>query len=282
MSKTWLITGASRGLGADTVRAALAAGHNVVATARRREDLDRAFEDDARLLKLALDVADRAQADAAAAAADARFGGIDVLVNNAGYGHLGAFEEFSDKDVRAQFDTNVFGIFNMCWAVLPLMRRARSGHVINISSIAGLVGGAGGSIYCASKHAVEGFSEGLAAEIAPFGIKVTIVEPGEFRTDFFSTDSLRFGSQTIPDYADVTAQHRAYYATNNHRQVGDPVKLAEILVRLADEQEPPRRFAAGSDAVGVVQYKSDALKTEMEAWRALSISTDIPAAPTPA
>ena len=270
-STTWFITGAARGIGAQIVQAALAAGHNVVATARQRDSIHIAHD---RLLALDLDVTNVAQADAATQAAVARFGRIDVLVNNAGYGQLGLFEESTAADAQAQFATNVFGLLHVTRAVLPVMRQQRAGHVFNLSSIAGIRGIPGGTLYCASKFAVEGFSEGLAQELAPFGIRVTIVEPGAFRTDFLDGQSMRFGSQPIADYAAQSAQISAGFGARNHLQPGDPARLAAVLLQLAAHPQPPLRFAAGSDAVAVIGAKIDALRGELEAWQRVSVTTD--------
>lgn len=273
--KTWLVTGAARGLGAAIAQAALDAGDHVVVTGRRREALVQTFGADSEtLLSLALDVTDAAQIAAAVETAVARFGRIDVLVNNAGYGHLGLFEETRPEDARVQFDTNVFGLFDMTRAVLPVMRAQRSGHVFNISSIGGLLGGESGSIYCASKFAVEGFTESVAAEVRPFGVRMTIVEPGFFRTDFLDATSVRYGDNPIADYAEASAAIRAFYDARNQNQAGDPVKLGQALVALANAENPPVRWSAGTDAVGVVEMKSVSLKAELDAWRDLSASTD--------
>ena len=275
MSKTWFITGASRGLGAAIARAALDAGDRVVVTARRREAVAETFGDDSdTVLSLPLDVTDPAQITAAVEAAVARFGRIDVLVNNAGYGQLGLFEETRPEDARVQFDTNVFGLFDMTRAVLPVMRRQRSGHVFNISSIGGLVGGESGSIYCASKFAVEGFTESVAAEVQPFGIRMTIVEPGFFRTDFLDASSVRHADNPIADYAEASAAIRAFYDARSHNQAGDPAKLGQALVTLANADNPPVRWSAGTDAIAVVEGKTAGLKAELDAWRDLSASTD--------
>lgn len=275
MTKTWFITGASRGFGVEIAKAALAAGDRVVATARNREAAVRSLGPDSdRLISLALDVTNLGQAEDTVAAAVARFGGIDVLVNNAGYGHLGIFEETTPQDAHAQFATNVFGAFNVTRAVLPVMRQARRGHIFNISSIAGIRGSLGGSLYCASKHALEGFSEAIAKEVESFGIFVTIIEPGFFRTEFLSADSARFAEHPVADYAEASAQLRSFYKQRNGQQAGDPVKLAALFVKLADEAKPPLRFAAGSDAVEIAQTKITALQTELDRWKSLSASTD--------
>ncbi len=275
MPKTWFITGASRGLGADIAKAALRAGERVVATGRDRNSVSSAVGPDSdTVLTLALDVTDAGQAQTAVDAAVARFGGIDVLVNNAGYGHLGLFEENTLQDAEAQFATNFFGALKVTWAALPAMRAARKGRIFNISSIAGVRGSEAGSLYCASKFALEGFSESLAKEVAPFGLFVTIVEPGFFRTEFLSARSVRAGAKDIADYAEQSAKLRAFWAQRNGQQAGDPVKLAEIIVRLAHEAAPPLRFLAGSDAVGVAETKLASVRAELEAWRGVSVSTD--------
>jgi NAD(P)-dependent dehydrogenase (short-subunit alcohol dehydrogenase family) len=269
---TWFVTGAARGIGAHTVQAALAAGHNVVATARNPKNI---IPDHDRLLALELDVTDPAQAEGAVQAAMSHFGRIDVLVNNAGYGQMGLFEEVSHAQVQAQFDTNVFGLLHVTRAILPVMRQQRAGRVLNISSIGGIQGGyPGASLYCASKFAIEGFSEGLDQEVADFGIKVTIVEPGFFRTDFLDSQSVRFGDLAVADYAAQSAAVRASYGAYNHQQPGDPARLATLLLQLAGHPTPPLRFAAGSDAVAVVSAKIDSLRAELQAWEALSVTTD--------
>ena len=275
MQKTWFITGAGRGLGADIAKAALRAGDRVVAAGRNRAAVsDRLGPNGERLLAVELDVNNEAQAQAAVDAAVARFGTIDVLVNNAGYGHLGLFEETTAQDVQAQFGTNLFGVFSVTRAVLPVMRAARKGRIFNISSLAGMRGVAFGSLYCASKFALEGFSESLAQEVAPFGIQVTIVEPGPFRTDFLSAESIRFGAQAIADYDEQRTTLRASFEQRDGRQPGDPVKLAEAVVRLAGEAEPPMRFVAGTIAFDSIKVKLDGMQAELEQWRPLSVGTD--------
>lgn len=275
MTKTWFITGATRGLGAEIARAVLASGDRVVATGRRRQALVEALgPDNDSLLSVELDVTDDAMAQSAAAAALARFGRIDVLVNNAGYGDLGLFEETTDADARAQYDTNVFGLYNVTRAVLPAMRAQRSGRIFNLSSVGGLLGGEGGTLYCAAKFAVEGFSESLAREVAGFGIGVTIIEPGFFRTDFLSAGSVRVGSKRIDDYAELSAQMRAFWDSRNQAQAGDPAKLAKVMVDLAARADAPLRFAAGSDAVAMIEGKIKSLQADLDAWRDLSVTTD--------
>jgi len=278
MSKTWFITGATRGLGADIAAAALKAGDRVVATGRQRAAVsDRLGPDSDRLLSLALDVGDAAQAQAAVAAAVERFGTIDVLVNNAGYGYIGFFEESTPADIEAQFATNVFGLLNVTRAALPAMRAARRGYVFNLSSTAGIRGIAAGSLYCATKFAVEGFSESLAHELAPFGIHVTIVEPGPFRTDFLTAESMKFAATEVADYDARRAEMRASFEQRNGKQAGDPVRLAQALVTLANEATPPLRFAAGAMAVQAMDAKVVSMKAELDRWRELGIGTDYPA-----
>ncbi len=278
MIKTWFVTGAARGIGAEVVKAALAAGDNVVATGRKRAQVEKAFEAlepyPDRVLAVELDVTDEAQATAAVDAAVGRFGRIDVLVNNAGYGQMGAFEENEVGDIERQFATNVFGTLHVTRAVLPVMRKQRSGRIFNLSSVGGIVGFPGASIYCSTKFAIEGFSESLALELAQFNIHVTIVEPGFFRTDFLDGSSVRYGSKVIEDYARSSAEAKASYDSHNHQQAGDPAMLGSALVQLASMEKPPLRYVAGSDAVEWILGKETAMRNEIEQWRELSISTD--------
>jgi NAD(P)-dependent dehydrogenase (short-subunit alcohol dehydrogenase family) len=275
--KTWFITGANRGLGIEIAHAALSRGDRVVATARNTGALtERLTGHGDRLLAARVDVTEAATIDAATKAALERFGRIDVLVNNAGYGQLGAFEEITPETIARQFATNVFGVFDVTRAVLPAMRAQRSGHVITISSIAGIEGFAGSSVYCSTKHAVSGWSEGLAKEVAPFGIRMICVYPGRFRTDFLDPSSVRHGEIAIDDYAEFSARRRAALDADNHLQLGDPIKFAEVILTLADEQEPPEQFGAGSDAYAVFTKKAVSLTETAERWKALSLSTDFP------
>ncbi|KNZ30632.1 MAG: short-chain dehydrogenase [Methylibium sp. NZG] len=272
---TWFITGASRGLGAAIARAALRAGHRVAATGRDAAAVQAALASDAsdRLLALTLDVTQPAQALQAVGVALDRFGRIDVLVNNAGYGQMGMFEEVDGADIQAQFDTNVFGLMHVTRAVLPTMRAQRSGHVFNVSSIGGQVGFAGASLYCATKFAVEGFSASLAPEVAPFGIRVTAVAPGFFRTDFLDPRSIRYGSAATADYADASAALRDTYDGYSHQQAGDPEKLAAALLTLATHPKPPLNFVVGADAVGMALGEIERLRGEVAGWRTLSEAT---------
>jgi NAD(P)-dependent dehydrogenase (short-subunit alcohol dehydrogenase family) len=273
MAKTWFITGAGRGLGAAIAEAALASGDNVVATARSPAAVEKRLGRE-RVLALALDVTREDQVAAAIEAAISHFGTIDVVVNNAGYGQLGPFEENSAADAERQFATNVTGVFNVCRAVLPVLRRQRSGHVFNLSSIAGVMAMGGSALYCASKFAVEGFSEALAQEVAPFGIRVTLVEPGVFRTDFLDDSSAAFGNQGIADYAELSDRLRAVCAAKNHQQTGDPAKLGAALLHLVQAEKPPLRYLAGSDAHEMATAKLTRMLEEFEQWKALSRSTD--------
>ena len=273
--KTWFITGAGRGLGADIAKAALQAGDRVVATGRDPAAVrDSLGPDDEFLLTLELDVNNEAQAQQAVDAALARFGTIDILVNNAGYGHLGLFEETTAQDVQAQFGTNLFGVFNVTRVVLPVMRAARKGRIFNVSSLAGVRGAAFASLYCASKFALEGFSESLAQEVGPFGIRVTVVEPGPFRTDFLTPESLRLAARPVADYDERRTTLQASFTQRNGQQPGDPQRLAQALVRLADEPEPPLRFAAGTIAFEAIRAKLADMQAELAQWRSLSVATD--------
>jgi NAD(P)-dependent dehydrogenase (short-subunit alcohol dehydrogenase family) len=275
MTETWFISGGARGLGAGIAQAALTAGHQLVVSSRRLEALQPLLgQAPERVLGLQLDVSDARAAAIAVETAVERFGRIDVLVNNAGYGQLAAFEENRPEDADEQFAINVFGVFNLCRAVLPVMREQRRGQVFNISSMAGLAGMGGAALYCASKFAVAGFSEALAQEVAPFGIHVTAVEPGGFRTDFLDARSARFGDLGLADYAAFTARIKAGSAAGNHRQAGDPLKLGEALLALAASPRPPVHFAAGSDALKVAAEKLERAAAELEQWRELSRSTD--------
>ena len=275
MSKVWFITGAGRGIGADIARAALAAGDKVVATGRSLAQLRDAFgkADPQRIALVQLDVADEAQAAPAIAAAVERFGRIDVLVNNAAYGLLGRLEEVSAADIAQQFAVNVHGVMHMLRAALPVLRRQRAGHIVNISSIAGVTGFNGASVYCATKFAIEGLSSSLALEVAPLGIKVTAVEPGFFRTEFLDPSSVRYGATVIEDYAAQGSIEQSYGAYKG-KQLGDPVKLAAAVLELAAMDAPPRRFLAGSDALAMAETEVDTRRAEMAAMAALSRSTD--------
>jgi NAD(P)-dependent dehydrogenase (short-subunit alcohol dehydrogenase family) len=268
--KVWLITGAGRGMGVDIARAALQAGHAVVATARNTGTVTKALGKDDDLLAVKLDVTDPAGAEAAVQAAVDRFGRIDVLVNNAGNFYAGFFEEISPEDFRAQVETTLFGPINVTRAVLPVMRAQRSGLVVAISSTAGIVGQEFCTAYAASKFGVEGWIESLTPEVAPFGIRTMLVEPGFFRTELLTPESTTYAEPSIGDYTERTKQTIAAWNGMNGQQGGDPVKLASALVQLAGQDEPPLRWAAGADAVQVVQNKAKDLLAQAGAYRELS------------
>ncbi len=271
--RTWFITGASRGFGALVTAEALAAGDAVVATARDPATIARRFGDHPNLLAVKLDVTDERQAQDAVRAAVKRFGRIDVLLNNAGFGLLAAVEEASDGETRRVFDTNVFGLMAVTRAVLPVMRRQRSGHVINISSIGGYAAYPGWGVYGATKFAVEGLTEALAAELAPLGIKATVVEPGFFRTDFLDAQSLTV-ARSIEDYAETVGRTRAHAEAANHGQPGDPAKLAKAILALAGAEAPPVRLPLGSDTLARIAAKNRQVESEIARWHDLAISTD--------
>jgi NAD(P)-dependent dehydrogenase (short-subunit alcohol dehydrogenase family) len=275
--KIWFITGASRGFGALITERALARGDAVVATARNPQAIIDRFGTHANLLAIALDVSDEAQAQAAAKAAIDRFGRIDILLNNAGFGLMGAVEEATAVEVEAVYRTNVFGLLTVSRAILPYMRAARSGRVLNISSIGGYRAGAGFGVYSSTKFAVEGLSESLHAELAPLGIHVTAVEPGYFRTDFLDASSLSVSSARIADYDATAGKVRTLAAGLSHNQPGDPSRLADVLVAFADTAHPPVRLPLGSDTVAAIEAKHLSDAEIVAAWRDVSVSTDFAA-----
>jgi NAD(P)-dependent dehydrogenase (short-subunit alcohol dehydrogenase family) len=268
--KVWLVTGAGRGMGVDIAKAALAAGHAVVATGRNPERVSVALGAHDDLLAVKLDVTDPADARAAVTAAVERFGRIDVLVNNAGNFYAGFFEEVSPGDFRAQVETTLFGPMNVTRAVLPVLRAQRSGLVVAISSTAGIVGQEFCTAYAAAKFGVEGWIESLAPEVAPFGIHTMLVEPGFFRTELLSPESTNYAEASIKDYAERTTQTVAAWNAMNGQQGGDPAKLATALVQLAGRDEPPRRFVAGADAIATVEQKAKDMLAQAGAYRELS------------
>lgn len=275
MSKVWFITGASSGIGAGVVKAALQAGDRVVATARKLEKLREALREGEsdRLACVPLDVTDEAQAVHAVEAALARFGRIDVLVNNAGYSLIGNLETLTTEQIEKQLATNFYGVLYAMRAVLPVMRRQGSGHIFNVSSMAGVVGYATVGAYAASKFAVEGLSLSVAQEVAKFGIKVTVVEPGFFRTDLLAPQSVVFGERAIEGY-DAPAAIKAHWQTYHGNQAGDPAKLGAALVKLVGLESPPKQFFAGSDAVSGITADLQARLAEVQAHKELSVSTD--------
>jgi NAD(P)-dependent dehydrogenase (short-subunit alcohol dehydrogenase family) len=270
--KVWLITGASRGLGLDIAKAALAAGHAVIATGREPVKVTAAIGHHNDLLAIKLDVTRLEDAHAAVAAGVAKFGRIDVLVNNAGNFYAGFFEELSPEQVRNQIETLLFGPMNVSRAVLPVMRKQRAGLILTISSTAGIAGLLFCSAYAAAKFGVEGWMESLAPEIAPFGIRTMLVEPGFFRTELLSNNSTTYAKAGIDDYAKQTREIVAAWSGMDGKQGGDPAKLADALVHLAGLKEPPSRFAAGADAVQTFETKANALLTQANAYRELSSS----------
>jgi NAD(P)-dependent dehydrogenase (short-subunit alcohol dehydrogenase family) len=274
-SKVWIITGAARGFGLEITRAALASGGTVIATVRSRpEELRAQLDHHPRLEAELLDIADEAQARDVAARAVAKFGRIDVLVNNAGAGLLSAVEEASDAEVRRNYDINVFGLLNVTRAVLPHMRRQRSGHIINLSSVGGLVGFAGWGLYGSTKFAVEGITEALASELAPLGIHATTVEPGYFRTNFLDKSSLTLAAQEIGDYAATSGKMREAATQVSYRQPGDPVKLAAAIVRLAASPKPPVHLPLGNDTLAAYRAKTAAFEQEIVEWHDVITGTD--------
>jgi len=275
--RVWMITGASRGLGARMTEAALANGDAVVATARDAASVSKRFGDGAALLAVSLDVTDEAQAARAVEAALARFGRIDVLVNNAGFGLLGAVEEATADEVRKLYETNVFGLLNVTRAVLPSMRQRRSGRIVNVSSLGGHQSGPGFGIYCSTKFAVEGINQALNRELAPLGIHVTALEPGYFRTDFLDNASLSVSPRVIDDYAETAGQVRVAATQISHNQPGDPEKLARAVIALVEAPTPPLRLPLGSDTLKVIRDKIESLTRETAQWEALALSTDFPA-----
>jgi NAD(P)-dependent dehydrogenase (short-subunit alcohol dehydrogenase family) len=274
-SKTWFITGAGRGMGADFAKAALAAGHNVVATGRNPDAVADAVGEADELLVVKLDVTSTQDAEAAVKAAVDRFGGIDVLVNNAASFYAGYFEELTPEQMERQLTTSLIGPMNVTRAVLPVMRKQRSGHIVTISSSAGLAGFEYGTAYAASKFGVEGWMESLAAEVEPFGINTTIVNPGFFRTELLTKESTNYATPSIEDYAERNAAQREWWASQNGQQPGDPAKLAQALLTIADEKQPPRRFIAGADAIDTAQQQIAALQQQIDAFRELSSSLAI-------
>ena len=272
--RNWLITGCSTGLGRALAEVLIAKGKYVFATARKPEEIRDlvAGHDNARALKLDVTVA----ADIAAAAAEAeKAGGVDVLVNNAGYGYLTAIEEGDEQGYRAQFETNVFGLIAMTKAVLPAMRKRGSGHIINIASVGGLVGNPGSGYYAATKFAVVGFSEALSKEVAPFGIKVTVVEPGPFRTDWAGR-SLQSSPHPIDAYAETVHARLKQVSGYSGPQVGDPVRAAEAMITVVNSAEPPLNLVLGAPGLKMVRDKLATLTAEIDRWEALTLGADYP------
>ncbi len=270
-NRTWFITGCSSGFGKIFCEQVLARGDCLVATARNPAALD-FLKPQANLFILKLDVTSNNEINAAVKKAHAHFGSIDVLVNNAGYGHIGALEEVSEEEIRKNFDTNVFGLFEVTRAILPIMRAQKSGHILNMSSVAGVSALAGAGIYASTKFAVEGLTEALAGEVAPFNIKVTLLEPGSFRTEFASS-SLKT-AQAMSAYDDVLASTRKLYQTIGGNQPGDPEKAVKAMIDLVDHPSPPLRLVLGAAGLQRVRTKLDIFLKEMKDWETITNNVD--------
>jgi NAD(P)-dependent dehydrogenase (short-subunit alcohol dehydrogenase family) len=266
--KVWFITGASRGLGFEITKAILSADDKVVAAARSMKDLSsiEKLGNPENLYVTLLDVTNEKQTKETAGQAIEKFGRIDVLVNNAAYGMVGAVEESTDKEIRRMYDVNVFGLLHVTRAVLPYMRKQCSGHVINISSGAGLCGGEGWGLYCSTKFAVEGITESLALELAPLGIYATAIEPGYFRTNFLDSTSLVRSETVIEDYLETAGKMRTLATQFNNNQPGDPAKLAKAVIRVANAVHPPVHLPLGNDTLAMYKQKTAAFEREIEEW----------------
>jgi len=271
--KVWLITGAGRGMGVEFVKAALASGDSVVASGRDRERVSKILGTSSDSLAVTLDVTSAADAEAAVRAAVDRFGRIDVLVNNAASFYAGYFEELTPEQIGQQLAASLIGPMNVARAVLPVMRKQRSGHIISISSSAGIAAGFEFvSVYAASKFGLEGWMESLQAEVAPFGIATTVVNPGFFRTELLTEQSTNYAKPSIADYDERRGPLVDYWKAQNGQQSGDPAKLARALITIANQEQPPRRFIAGVDAIATAEQKIAALKAQIETHRELSTS----------
>ncbi len=275
-TRTWFITGASTGFGRQLAEEVLASGGRVLATARKLDAIaDLEIEYPGTAKTLALDVTDQAQVDSAVTYAFAHFGHIDVLVNNAGYGLAGAIEEATEAEFLPVFETNVFGLLRVTRAFLPYLRKQRSGHILNLSSIGGLIGTAGVGYYNASKFAVNGLSEALAAELAPLGIHVTVIEPGPFRTDFLGRSSIQ-ADIVIPDYNETAGKTRAYFQTQDGKQKGDPRRAAHAMMAVVESPHPPKHLVLGAAAYNRMTARLDQWHMDLEAWKETSLGADFP------
>jgi NAD(P)-dependent dehydrogenase (short-subunit alcohol dehydrogenase family) len=275
-NKVWFITGASTGFGRLLAEEVLKAGGRVVATARKLDkvsDLELQYPQAAKAL--ALDVTDAGQVDSAVTQAFAQFGQVDVLVNNAGYGVAGAIEEVSEAEFMPMFETNVFGLLRVTRAFLPYLRKQRSGHILNLSSIGGLIGGQGIGFYNSTKFAVEGLSEALAAELAPLGIRVTVIEPGPFRTDFLGRSGV-IAATRIADYDNTAGTMRKYFAENDGKQAGDPVRAVHAMMDVVESPNPPLHLLLGKSALQRFRGKLDAWQKEIAAWETVTAGADFP------
>lgn len=271
----WFISGCSTGFGRELAQQAIARGFKTVVTARDAAKIEDLVSGHDNALALALDVTDQTSIEQAVSAAIEKFGSVDVLVNNAGYGYQSSVEEGEEKEIRAQFDANVFGLFALTRAVLPAMRKARSGHIINITSVAGFIGFASSGYYSASKHAVEGWSDSLALETAPLGIHVTCVEPGPFRTDWAGR-SLHQTPSKLPEYADTAAARMKSTAEYSGTQAGDPARAAKAMIAITEHANPPRHLVMGAWGYDAVTNKLKERLAQIEAWKQTSIETDFP------
>ncbi|QEM06095.1 SDR family NAD(P)-dependent oxidoreductase [Mucilaginibacter rubeus] len=276
-NKVWFVTGASKGLGLALVKKLLNEGYKVAATSRNLSDLTKAVDtQNEQFLPLAVNLTSEDSVQEAVELTVKTFGKIDVIVNNAGYGLLGGIEELTDREARDNFEVNVFGSLNVIRKVLPYLRAQKSGHILNVSSIGGFTGAfAGAGIYCATKFAVNGFSETLSAEVAPFGIKVTIVQPGYFRTNFLSAGSLAVPQNQIADYQNVRDTVNFHQNDMDKQQAGDPEKAAEAMISITNEANPPLNLFLGEDAYGLVEKKLAFVQNELATWKDLTLSTAI-------
>ncbi|MBS4218237.1 SDR family NAD(P)-dependent oxidoreductase [Bacillus sp. FJAT-49711] len=270
--KVWFITGAGRGMGVDFVKSALSAGNQVIATGRNTERIAEVLGNDENLLIQKLDVTSNTDAVAAVDEAVARFGRIDILINNAGSFYGGYFEEFTPEQVEEQLATNLIGPMNVTRAVLPIMRKQRSGHILAVSSGAGLQGFEFNTAYAASKFGLEGWMESLQPEVEPFGIHTTIVNPGFFRTELLTNESTTFAEPSIEEYKERRIEFQDFFIHHNGKQAGDPKRLSQALIKITSEEHPPSRFIAGADAVDLAEQKISELRKQIDAYRELSVS----------
>ena len=274
IKKVWFVTGASQGLGLSLTKKLLGAGYRVAATSRNVDNLSKAVGDETdNFLPLRVDLADEQSVEKAVESTRGKFGEINVVVNNAGYGIGGAIEELSREEIRQSFDVNVFGTLNVIKKVMPILREQRSGHIINIASIAGFAAANGWAIYAAAKFAVVGLSEVLAEDVQEFGIKVTVVNPGAFRTNFLTAESLSIAASPIADYKSVRQSHEKYLKMDG-TQIGDPEKAAAVFIEIAENPNPPVRLFLGSDAYQRAVQKTELIKNDLETWKNISSSTD--------
>jgi NAD(P)-dependent dehydrogenase (short-subunit alcohol dehydrogenase family) len=274
--QVWFVTGASKGLGLALVKKLIAAGHSVAATSRNAEELTKAAAAPPdRFIALNMDLSNEKNIAKAIQQTVDRFGKIDVVVNNAGYGLVGGLEELSDAETRANFETNVFGSLNVIRQVLPQLRKQKSGHILNVASIGGFVGSFPGfGIYCATKFAMHGFSEALAVEAKPFGIKVTIVSPGYFRTNFLDASSLRTPANPLEEYKLVREQQAIHQNSYNGNQAGDPDKAADVMIAVAGRQDAPVHLFLGADAYNMAEHQISTIEADLETMRALATATN--------